>query len=57
MGGEFWGEGTHDYIWLSSFAGHLKPPEHFLSAIPPDKVKRLKFGEEEKEKIKTFSCD
>ena len=57
MGGEFRGERTHDYIWLSSCAGYLKPPQRFLSAIPQDKVKRLKFGGEEKEKIKPFSCD
>ena len=57
MGGEFRGERTHDYIWLSSCAGYLKPPQRFLSAIPQDKVKRLKFEGEEKEKIKPFSCD
>ena len=28
MGGEFWGEWIHVYLWLSPFAVHLKPSRH-----------------------------
>ena len=28
MGGEFGGEWTHVYVWLSPFAVHLKPSRH-----------------------------
>ena len=28
IGGEFGGEGIHEYVWLSSFAVHLKPSQH-----------------------------
>ena len=30
MGGEFWGEWIHVYVWLSPFSGHLKLWQHCL---------------------------
>ena len=32
------GEWTHVYVWLSSFAVHLKPPQHCKLAIPQYKM-------------------
>ena len=28
MGGEFWGEWIHVYVWLSPLTVHLKPSQH-----------------------------
>ena len=39
MGGEFGGEWTHVYVWLSPFAVHLKPSQHCQLAIPQYKIK------------------
>ena len=34
MGGEFGGEGIHVYVWLSSFAVHLRLSQHCQSTVP-----------------------
>jgi hypothetical protein len=43
MGGGLWGEWIHVCVWLSPFAIHLKLSQ-ILKAIPPYKIKSLKFG-------------
>lgn len=35
MGGEFWGERIHVYVWLSSFAVHLKLSHCLLISYIP----------------------
>ena len=42
MGGEFGGEWTHVYIWLSPLAIQLKLSQHCQSAIPQYKIKCFK---------------
>ena len=42
MGGKFRGEWIHVYVWLSSFAVHLKLLQHCKSAILQNKVKNIK---------------
>ena len=37
--GEFGGEQTHVYAWLSPFTVHLKLSQHCYSAIPQHKTK------------------
>ena len=39
MGGEFGGEWTHVYVWLSPFAVHLKRPQHCSPAMLQYKIK------------------
>ena len=34
MGGEFWGEWIHVYLWLSPFAVHLRLSQHCQSTVP-----------------------
>ena len=41
--GEFGGEWTHAYIWLSPFAVHLKLSQHCSSAILQHKIKSYFF--------------
>ena len=37
MGGECGGELMHEYVWLSSFAVHLKLPQHCSQLYPNTK--------------------
>ena len=44
MGGKFRGEWVHVYIWLSSFAVHLKPSQHcYLAILQLKKKKKNKY--------------
>ena len=43
IGGKFGREWIHLYVWLGPFAIHLKLSQ-ILKAIPPYKIKSLKFG-------------
>ena len=43
MGGEFGGEWIHVYVWLSSFAVHVKVLQHCQLAIPEYKIKSFFF--------------